>query len=95
MLKRHINFTSSAKVHPRDLDREIATAMGWKRHAGIEDKNCFCGINIVSDKGVKALQVVWTNDGENGYVKKLTPQEEREIRVVLNAHGGNINAEIR
>lgn len=86
MLRKRISFIPSRGVHPRDLDTGIAIAMGWKRHSGVEDKDCFCGINIVTSEGQKALQVVWTDDGESGYVKDLTPQEEEKIRAVLSSH---------
>lgn len=95
MLKHTIPFPDSKGVHPSNLDKEIATAMGWKRHAGVEDKGCFCGINVISEGGHKVIQIVWTDDGETGYVKKLSIQEEVALSNVLNAHKGGHNGQVR
>lgn len=49
------------------LDAFIAEFMGWKRHQGPSDIDCYSGLTCSTNNKGRLVDVVWTPDGVNGY----------------------------
>lgn len=92
MLKnKEIRFAKEKEIDLAKLDVEVAKAFGYKRHRTSEDKNCYSGLEMdyTKENGEvkRRVMVIWTDDGEHGYVKELTKEEQKKLETIVENHG--------
>lgn len=89
---RDILIPIDKQINLSRLDAEISAAPAYARWETKAQKRGFSGINsaIITIDGVQyqRLQIVWTDDGINGYVKDLTQNQVDAIQEFITNHNG-------